>query len=207
MTAARAARWELLLALACCAAGAGLVLLGGGREWVDVTVSRPSPLPSIVVAASGNTVEPAVTALGLVGLAGVVGLLATRRAGRLVLGGLLALVGLAVLVRALPHLAAPSRQGALDLVAAQGRTVGVLSDAPVSAVAHPIWPVLTALGGLGLVAAGVLSLWRGRRWPGMSSRYDAPAGRSPAPADAATGVRSDAELWDALDNGRDPTEA
>lgn len=199
-------RRELVLTLACCAAGAGLILLAGSRSWVSVTVSRPSPLPPIAMTGSGGAIEPVVSAFGVVGLAGVVGLLATRRTGRLVLGVVLAVAGIVVVVRALPHLGAPSRQQALDLVTARGRTVGLAPHAPLLVGAHPLWPLLAAIGGLGLAAGGTLAAWRGRRWPGMSGRYDAPAGRSaPVPEDATAGVRSNAEMWDEIDDGRDPT--
>ncbi|HEX5496391.1 MAG TPA: TIGR02234 family membrane protein [Mycobacteriales bacterium] len=202
------ARRQMVVALVSCAAGAGLALLAGSQDWVSITVSRASPLPPIRLTGSGGTVEPLVPALAVVGLAGVVGLLATRRAGRLVLGGVLVLAGLAVVARSLPHLAAPSRQFALDLVEARGRAVGLGRHEPVSTGAHPLWPLLAAAGGLGLAVGGGLAAWRGRSWPGMSGRYDAPAARpGPAPAGVSTSGRSNAELWDALDDGRDPTES
>lgn len=56
--------------------------------------------------------------------------------------------------------------------------------------------VAAVLGLVAVVAAWVLA----PRWPTMSSRYDAPAGRrTEAPAD-------ETSLWKALDEGRDPTE-
>jgi hypothetical protein len=61
------------------------------------------------------------------------------------------------------------------------------------AVAHlgAGWPLVTALGGLLVAAAGTLTLVRGRTWPGMPPRYTLP---TPA-----------TNPWDAQDQGDDPT--
>jgi hypothetical protein len=62
------------------------------------------------------------------------------------------------------------------------------------------WPLLAALGGVLLVAVGVLVAVRGSAMPRLGARYDAPGGR-PRPR-AADDERS---LWEALDAGEDPT--
>jgi uncharacterized membrane protein (TIGR02234 family) len=72
-------------------------------------------------------------------------------------------------------------------------------------------------GGVLLVAAGVLTVSRGSRWPGMSARYDrarAPVaasarGREGAPGTAAAepAEQDPAGLWKSLDRGEDPTAA
>jgi uncharacterized membrane protein (TIGR02234 family) len=80
-------------------------------------------------------------------------------------------------------------------------------------VTHSAWPWLAALGGVLVVAAGVLTVLRGAAWPGMSARYDAPAGkrsaagprRAAAAASAPAGQPTPADLWKALDRGEDPT--
>lgn len=202
------ARRELTLALVLCAAGAAMVLASATRGWVSVDVARASPLPAVAFTETGRDVEPLVAALGVVGLAGVVGLLATRRTGRLVLGALLAVAGVAVVLRALAHLAAPSRDHALALLDAHGPVVSVRSDGAVSAHVHVLWPAATAGGGLLLCAGGLATVLRARSWPGMSSRYDPPAPRR-APdnpsREAAARAASSQDLWDALDRGEDPT--
>jgi hypothetical protein len=60
------------------------------------------------------------------------------------------------------------------------------------------WPLATVLGGVLVAAAGASALMYGRAWPGMAARYDR-ATRVAGPA------RTDAQLWDALDSGDDPT--
>jgi uncharacterized membrane protein (TIGR02234 family) len=152
---------------------------------------------------TGRDLEPLVAALGLVGLAGVVGLLATRRWGRLAVGAVLAAAGLTVAVSSVPRVAAPGTGEVHDLLVDSGRAGGVPADAVVTATAVPAWPLAAALGGFLLVAGGVCVALRSRRWPTMSARYEQPAAARPTPAtrDAAT----DTALWDALDSGHDPT--
>jgi hypothetical protein len=61
------------------------------------------------------------------------------------------------------------------------------------------WFVAAAIAAALSVAVLALA-WRwSPRWPTMSSRYDAPAARAATP--------SDTDLWKALDEGRDPTQA
>jgi len=177
------------------AAGAGLALLAATRTWRTEVVTRPAPLPPDHVAHTGAGQLPWLTALALVGLAGAGALLATRGAGRTIVGLLLLLAGLGVV------------GGGIDglRLAAGG--------------AHA-WPVLAAVGGLAIAGAGLMAMRSGATWPAMGSRYERPA--APASAtDAATGRpgggstgsrqavssrrRSDAAMWDELDRGVDPT--
>jgi uncharacterized membrane protein (TIGR02234 family) len=61
-------------------------------------------------------------------------------------------------------------------------------------------------GGLVLLAAGALTVVRGRHWPGMSSRYETPAARaSRETASVREQSTTPKGLWDALDRGEDPT--
>jgi len=193
--AGRGAGRELASVAAVCAVGGGMVLFAVGRPWVELVAHRASPLPDVTLGLSGRTLEPLVAGLGIVGLAGVVGLLATRRWGRLVVAAIVALSGLGVLVTALTRLTAPGAVEARDLLADAGRSAGA---AAVTATAHPGWPVLAAAGGLLLALGGLAALARSRRWPTMSARYETPAARTGRP-------RTDAAVWDALDRGDDPT--
>jgi uncharacterized membrane protein (TIGR02234 family) len=193
--AGRGAGRELASVAAVCAVGGGMVLFAVGRPWVELVAHRASPLPDVTLALSGRSLEPLVAGLGIVGLAGVVGLLATRRWGRLVVAAIVALSGLGVLVTALTRLTAPGAAEARDLLADAGRFAGA---AGVTATAHPGWPLLAAAGGLLLALGGLAALARSRRWPTMSARYETPAARTGRP-------RTDAAVWDALDRGDDPT--
>jgi uncharacterized membrane protein (TIGR02234 family) len=207
-----AARRELAAVLVLAAAGSVAALAAAAGHWLIVTAPRRPPLPDVTLALTGRSVEPLVPALGLVGLAGLVALVATRGWGRLAVGGLLTAAGAVVAVRALARLAGPDPAAARALVVDAGRAGAVAPGTAVTATPVRGWPLLAALGGLALLAAGVGVLLRSRRWPAMSARYDRPTGNAPAAAPPAPRVppervgpqRPDA-VWDALDRGHDPT--
>jgi uncharacterized membrane protein (TIGR02234 family) len=191
---------ELAAVVALCALGGGLVLGAAGQTWLRLSAQRRSPLADVTLSLSGRSLEPLVAGLGIVGLAGVVGLLATRRWGRLVVAGLLALSGLVIVVASVRWVGAPGPGTARDLIEDADRAGGLAANPAITATAHPAWPLLAALGGLLLALGGLAALVRSRRWPTMSARYENPTTRAQRP-------RTDAALWDALSRGDDPTAA
>ena len=62
------------------------------------------------------------------------------------------------------------------------------------------WRPLAAVGGLAVLAAGIVVAWRGPRWPAMSSRYSNAGGAERQP------VADSASLWESLSRGVDPTD-
>lgn len=77
------------------------------------------------------------------------------------------------------------------LVGLGGATVAiVVAKAPAASAAA----VIAASGGLLVAAAGVSTFRFARSWPGMGARYDAPRTRP-----------REESLWDALEQGNDPT--
>lgn len=169
----------LLLVLA----GAALLVATAG-PWLTGVVPRPAPLPDELLERTADDVAPAVRALGLVVLAAAPALLAVRGRGRPVLGALVVAAGAGALVAALRPL--------LDPTGVSG------TGADLSATARP-W--LAAAGAALAVLGGLLVVVRGRGWPGLGRRYEAPAARREAPDPAADG----AAAWEALDRGEDPT--
>ncbi|GGM43551.1 Trp biosynthesis-associated membrane protein [Dactylosporangium sucinum] len=165
-----------VVALACGAAAA-VVLLAATRGWQEVVTERVAPLPPATTHRTGTDLAPWLPALGAVALAGAGALLATRGAARLVVGGLLSVAGAGIAAAAL-------------LTLGDGVTVA--------------WPVLSALAGIVVAAAGVATVRSGRTWPAMGARYERPK-RPDAPDGAPRRPASQAELWDALDRGEDPT--
>jgi uncharacterized membrane protein (TIGR02234 family) len=217
---AAGARREYLLTLFAGAVGAAVVLLAAHQDWARVVTIEPHPLPASRVAVSGQDLVPAAGALGLAALAGLAAVLATRGLVRRIVGGLLALFGVAVIASvSLPVTAAQVRGAAAGATTAQagsvpgGSTVGSgatpgsggsgvagLSLASHVEMAAFPWRWAVLLGGLLILGAGLLVAWRGTRWPVMSSRYDRPASRKP-PAGA-----DPASIWESLSQGLDPTD-
>lgn len=178
---ARPGRREFLAALFVVLGGALMVLLASTQQWAEVVVDPTlSVPPSVWDELRGQAVAPAARALGLVGLAGVVALAATRRIGRRVVGVVLVLAGVGTVLASL--FASPETSwspGAGD------------ATAPLRITG---WPWASAFGGALLVAGGIWVIARAGRWPTMGERYDRSA-PSPAAEDA----------WSALDRGEDPT--
>jgi uncharacterized membrane protein (TIGR02234 family) len=182
---------ERLVALGCLAAGGGLTLVAATATWSQATVA-PAGLPAVTVTLTGSELAPALPALGLLALAGVVGVLATRGVARRAAGALLALAGVGLVLTA-------GDVGRSGRSAAQGPLadrLGVSEVDPTSFTASAWWAV-AVLAGLLVAVGGILTAVHGGRWSTMSRRYDAPA----APARAVT----PADAWTALDHGVDPT--
>ncbi|MEZ0093102.1 TIGR02234 family membrane protein [Streptacidiphilus sp. EB129] len=189
-------RRSLALMLLLTVLGAALVLLAVGQTWARGTVDFQGT--RVAVSAGGSQTTGLPGALALVGLAAAVAVFAVRGAARRAVGLLLALAGAAAAVAAVTGAAGDD---ALNrrAVAAVG-----LSRAVATGVSHSVWPWAAAVGGLLLLAAGLLVLVRGRDWPGMSSRYEAPA-KPAVTKTTRNNPDSPADLWKALDRGEDPT--
>lgn len=188
--------------------GAGAALLVTERTWQGVTTPRPAPLHDDLLGLSGRTVDAAPTALALVALAGVVAVVATRGLARRIVGTVLVLAGAGVVWRSIGATAAVSVRRARSLVTAHHKTIDASGVAPRVSV-HVLWPTLSIVCGVLILAAGALIAWRGHRWQAMSARYEARPDRvQAAPADeGGQRARAAASLWTALDRGEDPTES
>lgn len=175
--------------------GGGLTLLAATAPWAELRADDGLAGASATV--TGSAVAPLSVAAGAVGLAAVVAVLAVR-------GWLRRLVG--VVVVALSALALAQVVGVLGDTADVARrwwAVEVATLAASADVEPTVWAGVTAAGLVLLLAAGVLVLVRGGSWAGLSSRYDVP-GSPPARAPGA-GPVSQADSWQALDRGEDPT--
>jgi len=185
--------------------GAGGALLVSVRHWQTVSTQLPTRVDVLQV--TGRTVDSASTAFALVALAGVVAVLATRGVVRRAVGVLVTLAGAGLVWRGIASAGAVSTARARTLVQDKHRTVDA-SDVVPHVVTHAMWPVLSVVGGVLVLAAGALIAWRGHRWQVLSARYEPPAGGAPPPdAEDAEQQRTRAAtaLWSALDRGEDPT--
>jgi len=175
---------------------ASLILVSGSRVWVSGSV-EDAVLGASQLHGRGAEVAPGVMASALVGLAAAVAATTSGRVVRVLaaLSALLCAVLGASLVIAI--LADPG--GALGPLAATG--AGRSGTLDVHGRAGPwAWVALAAVVVMGLGGLGALS--GGRRWHGLSARYDA---GEPDRQGAAGPAVSGATQWDQLSRGEDPT--
>ncbi|MFI6596683.1 Trp biosynthesis-associated membrane protein [Nonomuraea sp. NPDC050536] len=177
---------ELWVWVAGTGVGCLLVLLAAGRTWVTVKGAG-------VVAPTGGDLSPALTPIGLAGLAGVVAVLATRGVGRRIVGALLALCGVGAAASAWT---AAGRVTVLEWLRGHNavQAASGIDWEPVT-----FWPVVAVAGGVLMAVGGIVAVVRGGRWVGMSARYQRPDGAAPK--------ADDRSMWDALDRGDDPTDS
>ncbi|MFJ3993004.1 TIGR02234 family membrane protein [Streptomyces sp. NPDC090032] len=195
--AARSGRRSLAAALLFGALGAAVALLSSRQEWASGSATVPGG--SFPLAAKGSDVTGVPAALAIVGLAALVAVFAVRRAGRVLVAGLLALSGAGAVVAAV--------LGATDSAALDEKAAEVSGNtaATIGSLGHTVWPYVGAAGGALILLAGLLALRYGRSWPSMGGRYERDG--SPRPRKAARPVDPERpeELWKALDRGEDPT--
>lgn len=193
-------RRELAAAVLLAAVGGALLLLVASRGWVSLRVDRQPPLPPLSRTIHGSDAQPLLNALGFVGLAGAVAILATRRIGRLLVGALLVAAGVAGLQRTVTDLNGMSPAHVLSLLEDAGPVVGIAAGARTTVHPDLPWMVCALAAGCLLILGGVLTIVRAGAWPVMGRRYERRQGRSARPA-----ARTERTMWDALDRGDDPT--
>jgi uncharacterized membrane protein (TIGR02234 family) len=239
--AARSRR-QFVLMLLIGAAGAGLALLAVRQGWARAVYTEPKPLPSQSITVTGQDLVPAASALALAGLACLAAIIATRGLLRRIAGAVLALCGAGAAVAASGSLsaariiaAASSKTSSSASVASggAGSTTGgassgsspgavVTGDASVHTMLLGVpWRAALFAGAAAIIVAGLLTIWRGRRWPVMSGRYErqpSPGGAPPRPggapprpgrsapvSPAPAPPLDQAALWDSITRGDDPT--
>jgi uncharacterized membrane protein (TIGR02234 family) len=180
---------EYGLALALMAVAAIGVVVAYRSTWITaaVPVFSGTTAPTTNEQFSGTALVGLGGAAGWVSLAAVGGVIATRSWGRTVVGGIAFLAGAAAGVSALAFWFSrgPLVEAALD----GGEAISVQGN---------LWWLVAALGGLGVMITGLMTLLRGRMWPALGRRYERNGGAVVAPTSAT-------EMWDALDRGEDPT--
>jgi uncharacterized membrane protein (TIGR02234 family) len=183
------ARRSYLATLGLLLLGAVAILVSAGRVWGRAQVAGSTGSTAAGgLDVTGADVSGAVPALGLLALAGVLAVVATRGVVRRAVGGFLCLVGLTVTGLAV----VTDVDAALDHAA---RVAAGVSSAQATHESTSAWPWVCAIGGLLVAIAGLLTALRSAGWPSLGGRYEragAPDGR---PLDT----------WAALDQGIDPT--
>ena len=194
--AGRGRRW-FRLSIELIAAGAALLLLAGGRPWSTTTVGGGA-LPTVTVVLDGADVTPS-SAVAVLALAGLAGLAATRRRGRLVIGALLVLAGAAIVDTALVFATSWSSSTGTGATIRNLALERVGAESPTSTTATGWWTASLAAG-LMVAAGGVVTLRTSGSWPEMGRRYERRAG-----ADVPARAVAPKSAWDQLDEGVDPT--
>ena len=181
-------------------AASTLTAVASGQDWA--TSRGDAAGVEVTASVTGSDTAPLALALALVALAAWGALLVLRGRVRRVVAvlGLLATAGvLATVVDSFDR----AQDDSLDAVVAKGTTGDVFGTSLTG------WYWATAVGAVLALIALAVAVVRAPAWPAMGSRYDAPAARDTAGADAdtadRTGAMTDQDMWRALDEGHDPT--
>lgn len=159
----------------------GAVLLWGSSRLVWTAQARDAGVRGIVLdTQTGAQLTGALVPLAVLALAGVAGMVATGGWARRILAMVLLIAGAAVC-----------------WVAFDGaRWGGYPSGAPVTKIVTGRG--LALLAGILVIVGGLVAVRHARVMPRLGARYSAPSVKKP--------VRdADAELWEALSEGEDPT--
>ncbi|HKS48753.1 MAG TPA: Trp biosynthesis-associated membrane protein [Amycolatopsis sp.] len=159
----------------------GAAALWGASHLVWSAHTRDAGVRGIVLETrTGAEISGALIPLALLALAGVAGMIATGGWPRRALGAVLAIAGLAAC-----------------WVAVDGmRWSGYPAGAPLAQILAGRG--LAAFGGILVTVGGLLAVKRAANMPRLGARYSAPSVKK-------TARDSDAELWEALSEGDDPT--
>lgn len=180
--------------LATLAAG-GLAFVAVGRTWAEAEL-RPQGLASADVSVSGSDAQPLVSALAVVVVAAALAILAAGPRMRRVIGGLTTMVSIVAIVL-VPRSGTASLDDALR--AAAEKSPAYTGPASLGDISYGPWYLLAIAAFVVAAVLGAVTVRYAGAWPTMSSRYDAPSARRPAPG------TSDTDMWKAMDRGDDPT--
>lgn len=174
-------------------AAGGLALLAGTRTWLRATVESPG-LPSDVVTVNGRDAAPIAVGMALIVIAAALAVLATKTWLRRGVGALVVVASLVGAVFA--QTSDPSIEPFTRVLAESPAFTG--NNQP-DVLIHTAWQLVTVAAFLVAAVLGVVVVAMAGRWPTMGSRFEAPAATKDEP-------RTEADLWAAMDEGRDPTE-
>jgi len=172
--------------------GAVLAAVASGRDWASARGDAAGVEVSAAVA--GSDTGPLALALSLVALAAWGAVLVLRGRVRRAVAVIGALAAAGVLATVVERF-----DGAQDDALAAVRAAGATGD--VAAASLTGWYWAAAVGALLTLGALLVAVVRSPGWPGMGSRYDAPAARR----EQQQAEPSEQDLWRALDEGHDPT--
>ena len=175
-----------------------LTLLSWTMTWFVIVVAESGDQRQ-TMSVTGEVASPALTALGLAGLALVPALAIAGRVFRVVLGLLQAAIGVSIGISAWGALVDPVAASAPLVTQATGVSGRESVEALVVATTVTPWPVVTIAIGVLLIATGLFIVVTARNWPDHASRYQS------VRLEEADAPRSAVSDWDSLSDGSDPT--
>lgn len=187
-------RWYAPAVLTLLAAG-GIAFFASSRVWARGTVAATG-LPSDSVAVSGSDAHPLVSALAVVVVAASLAVLATGGRARRVVGVITMLAALGGAWVVVTGGDAVDRAFSDAVAESPAFTGGNEPDNVVGA----LWPVVAVVAFVVAAAIGMLTTVLAGRWSTMGRRYERPGRAAPVTPE------TEADIWKALDEGRDPTE-
>lgn len=174
----------------------GIAFFAASRTWAHATVTA-NGVPSAPVKVSGTDAVGIVSALALVIVAAALAVLAASVRLRRAVGALIVLVAIIAIIVIL------TAGGAIDdaVASAVHDSPAFIGSNTPDDVSHGIWRWVSAAAFAAAAYVGVMIARFGGHWPTMGRKYDAPAAHTSNEA-----VETEADIWKALDDGRDPTE-
>jgi uncharacterized membrane protein (TIGR02234 family) len=172
---------------------AGLAAVASAKPWLD-TGSGDGSSDATMTAVDAGTHYPLASAISLVLLAAWGVLLVTRGRVRRAFAVLATLAAVALAVSVVVAYA--------TLPDASGSSFDDLMGRGAGDTGFTGWFWTTAVCAVVAVAPAVLAVRLVPGWPEMGSRYDAPGTHTPEDHV----VESERDLWNELDEGRDPTD-
>lgn len=178
------------------------------QTWIDADV-QGAAVRTAHVMVQGSNAATAVTALALVGLAGVLAAAVAGRVGRFMASAVVVLAGLGVAASCIAVITDPRSAADSSIAKATGVSGGAATTV------FTWFPAAAAVAGTLLALCGILTMVASRRWP-TRTRYDAGSaprrhgsgsrGETPDPEGGAGGAQVDQiDGWDRLTRGEDPT--
>ena len=186
------------LCLTLVALSGAATLLAWAMPWFELTLAT-SAAQQLSVEAPGEIAAPALSALGLAGLALTAALGLVGPVMRIVLAIVQIALGTAVTASSALALSNPIAASARIITETTG-VAGTSGIAELVSDATPtVWPFVALVVGCVSVLSGVAIIVTARRWPGPTRKYDA------NPADAGMPADDTVSDWDRLSDGTDPT--
>lgn len=183
---------------------AALAMIAWTQPWAHLVLDVEGT--SADITASGSDASLPVMALSLAALAGTAAMAMAQRSWRLILAILLVLLGAGIAVTASLAYGDPAAGllapvGEATAIGGENAIRQVIATGEVSGTA---WPLIAAIGGVGVALSGAFAAITSRSWASGGRRFDRDAS-SEQEADEAVGDTRVSQ-WDALSAGDDPTD-